>query len=256
MRLGRLIKTDMKRALLSWRFFVSMLGVTLLMVVALGNVMPNETNSVWYLMESAIQGSGMTSTILCLLPVFAFGISYAAEYEQKAERYWLVRTGTTEYVISKVIVSAIGGFWTVFGGLGIFILVFSMKYPLFTILHSSFLYEMIASEGRILEGYLMYMIHHGLSGAIMAACAVWFSTIVPNRFCAAVAPMLLYFSLLRVTGRMKLPGYVDPAYWNSGIYYADTVGGTIFIKIITTLILCSVFCVLAKRNLDRRLLNE
>lgn len=69
-------------------------------------------------------------------------------------------------------------------------------------------------EGNVLLGFLLYASHHGFSGAITAVCAMWFSTLLPNRFAAATAPLVIYFTLLRIRN-WGFPSLIDPVYWNN-----------------------------------------
>lgn len=260
MRKIHLLLTDMKRAVFSMRFLLSVVGVAMVMYMAISRMGEGmQSASVWYLMYLSISGSGIVSTTLCLFPVFAFGLSYASEWQQKAEKYWIIRTGTESYVWSKTVVCYLSGFLTVFCGMVLFVLLMSLFYPLYTGNINSIQsgdYEILAAKGHVLAAYLLYMIHNALSGSIMATCALCFSSVLPNTFCTATAPMLLYFVLLRVTTRLSLPGWLDPLYWNGGIYYADTVHTTLFIKVVTSVVVGICFGCFSKRNIERRLMNE
>lgn len=260
MRKIHLILTDMKRAVFSRRFLFSAIGIALIMMMAISRMGDGAPDTdVWYLMRLSIEGSGIVSTTLCLLPVFAFGLSYASEWEQKAERYWIIRTGTGSYACSKAVVCFLSGFLTVFLGMVIFILLESLSYPLYAgniNMVPNGEYEILAIRGRVTEAYLLYITHNALSGSIMAVCALLFSSIFPNTFCTATAPMLLYFALLRVTGQMELPDWLNPLYWNGGVYYAETVQRSILIKLITSIALCIFFGYFTRKNVERRLRSE
>lgn len=251
----RLLKTDLERAVFSWRFLCSAMGVTAAMFIAIAGMLTDNHVSIWYLMDLSIQGSGIDSMTKCILPVFAFGLSYASEWEQKAQRFWLVRAGADAYAFSKVAVSFLSGFLTIFVGIGLFIVILLPFYP-FYLPWSDSLYELLAAEGRVLAGLLLYMTHHGLTGGLTAVCSMWFSTVMPNRFAAAAAPFVLYFALRRITERMGLPGYLSPTYWVSGVYYAETAAQTIAIKLATTIVLCGIMGSYAKRNMEGRMLSE
>lgn len=121
MRARNLIYTDLKRSIFSLRFLLSIFGMTAMMFTAIIGMIPSTSFlSIWYLMELSIQGSGMNIMILCILPVFAFGLSYAMEKEARAERYWIIRAGSGNYALSKVLNSALSGFLTVFLGISLF----------------------------------------------------------------------------------------------------------------------------------------
>lgn len=253
MKTLHLICVDFRRCIFSFRFFASVLGVPVLMLAAIAGIMQG-TRSVWYLVNLSLQGSGMDGMIKCVLPVFTFGLSYAAEWEEKAERYWIIRTGTRRYVLSKTLNCAVSGFLTIFFGIGIFVLMLLPIYPAYAPFGDSS-YEMLMAEGKII-GWLLYLTHQGLTGAMAAVCGLWFSTLLPNRFATAAAPFILYFSLLRITGRMDLPPYLDPINWCSGIYDTETCLGTIAVKFAIAFLFCAVMGEFAKLHIDRRLLRE
>lgn len=251
----RLLRTDFGRAVFSWPFLCSAMGVTATMFMVIAGMLTDNHVSIWYLMDLSMQGSGIDCMMKCILPVFAFGLSYASEWEQKAQRFWLVRTGADAYAFSRVMVSFLSGFLTIFVGIGLFIVILLPFYPVY-LPWSDFLYEMLVAEGRVLAGLLLYMTHHGLTGGLTAVCSMWFSTVIPNRFATAAAPLVIYYSLLRITERMRLPGYLSPFYWNSGVYYGETAAQTIAVKLVTTAVLCGIMGVYAKRNMERRMLCE
>ncbi len=251
----RLLLTDVGRSVFSWKFWVSAAGIPVIMLMMIGGEAwpPQTYTSVWYLMELSIQGSGINSMALCTLPVFAFGLSYASEWEQKAQRFWLIRTGVDGYAASKVLVSFVTGFLTVFVGIGIFILVLLPFFPVHNSSNVYGAYAVLVAGGRELEGLLLYMTHHGLTGALTAVCAMWFSTLLPNRFAAASAPTVLYFTLLRVAEGLELPRCLAPIYWNSGVYYCESAGSTLLVKFVTCAVLCAILGSFAKVNIDRRM---
>ena len=254
-RLKQVLLTDLKRAVTSWGFMVGILGVAGMMLMAIGG-METQNASVWYLMDLSIQGSGTTTLIFCILPVFAFGISYASEWMQKAERFWMVRTGVNLYVFSKVAISFLSGFLVVFIGIALFAILLLPFFPIHTFMYSDSPYELLADQNMEIIGMLLYMIHHGITGGLTSVCSMWFSSMIPDPFAAAAAPLVLYFFLFRITGRLPLPAALDPINWNSGMYYADTAGETIIIKIGISLALCVIMGVLAGINVRRRLLHE
>lgn len=254
MKIKNLIYTDFKRAVFSIQFGFSILGITAMMFAAIVGMI-SENSSIWYLMGLSIGGSGITSMTFCVLPVFAFGLSYAIENETHAERYWIVRAGTGTYAWSKMITSAISGFLTVFLGISLFAVILLPIWPFYNQPCTDYTYELLMRDGKVLLGFLLYASHHSLSGAVMAVCAMWCSTLLPNRFVTTVAPMTLYFTILRFRNN-NFPSLLDPIYWNSGIYDTETAGKTILIKIITSMILCMIMGIFIKINIDRRLLNE
>lgn len=256
-----LIYTDLKRAVFSWRFLCSVLGVTIALFMGAAGLLrqPSVSGSIWGLLECS-WSSGFIMMILCVLPVFGFGLSYAAEWEEKAERYWMIRSGASWYALSKIWNAAFSGFLIVFLGITLFILALLPLYPLYTSAASGGLYGEMIADGRVLTGLFLYITHYSLSGSIAAVCSLWFSSLLPNPFAAAAAPLVAYNVFLRVLGISSfpafLPEYLAPGYWMNAVYYADTAGGSIGIKIGITLGLCVIMGFFAKRNMKRRLCNE
>ncbi|MCM1065567.1 MAG: hypothetical protein NC420_14080 [Eubacterium sp.] len=254
-RVFRLFMTDMRRAVCSPQFCLGVAGVSALMLAAVFGIQ-SSVESVWSLMRLATQGSGFESIELCVFPVFAYGMSYALEWEQKVQRFLLIRSGVTEYMISKLTACFLSGFLTVFLGLAVFIVLWCPFYPLYDHPISSFRYEELMLEGKILEGYLYYMVHQGITGGISAVCGAWISTIRPNQFAAASAPLVLYFCLLRVAEGLAIPEALKPLYWEADIYDGSTAGETLLIKIGISAVLCVVMGFCALINAKRRLLRE
>lgn len=257
MKLYRLIRTDLRRALCSAGFLLSVPGVPLLMGIALSGMLKEENGSVWYYFCLAMGGDGISRMVLLILPVFAFGLSFAAEWEQAAVRYWLIRTGTGCYTCSRVLVSAFTGFLTIFLGLLLFAAAGLYRYPAFDGKDTtSIIYQTLMMNGQYRKGFLLYIIHHSLSGAVVSVCALWFSTLIPNRYAAAAAPMILYFTLLRLTGRMDMLHFLHPLYWVNAVYSGETVLETILLKLAISAALCTVMGCFVKINIDRRMFCE
>lgn len=246
---------DMKRSLLSLRFLCSVLAVPFLMLTAVWGLREGSFVSAWYLARLALGGSGIEGMILCTLPVFAFGLSYAWEWEEKAMRYQVIRAGTGRYILSKVLNCALSGFLTVFLGIGLFVLILLPFYPPHLPDSGITPYEILMGT-HLIPGWLLYMAHHGLSGSIVSVCALWFSTLLPNRFAAAAAPFILYFSILRLNFLTRLPAWVSPVYWIGGVWSAGSCLETIGYKLVTALVLCALFSIASRYHMERRLLHK
>lgn len=249
------ICADFKRSVFSLSFLLSVMGITALMFVAVSGVMDGARNSS-YLANIVMTGSGMNSIILCVLPVFAFGMCYALEWEAGASRYFMIRMGTGKYVFSRVLNSAISGFLVVFVGMWLFSLLLLPQIPLFIApVTSDGLYELYMEKGHVVVGMCLFIMHHSISGALAAVCSLWFSALLPNRFASAAAPFVLYFGLRRITNTLPMPEFLNPVYWSSAVYDTGTVWETIIIKAATTAALCILMGIFAKYHIDRRLLH-
>ncbi|AEE96628.1 hypothetical protein [Mahella australiensis] len=253
MKFKNLFATDVRRALLSWRFLLSSSGVSCIMLGAVSGLLrKSDFSSIWYFMYLSMGGSGTASIILSIIPVFTFAISFAIEWEEKAVYFWIVRAGIIRYTISKIVVSAISGFLTVVVGMILFIVILMPWFPLFAISSTDYSYEILMGQGYVLLGMLLYIAHFGFTGALMAVCAMWISVYIPNRFVAAASPVVLQFTLTRFTSGRELPGYLNPILWFDGIYDVGSPFATLLIKLTTVLVLCSLMGIAATVQMKRR----
>jgi len=75
----RMLRTDLRRALVSPRFAFAAGIVTLTLLAAIKGLMEDSGASVWYLLYLSVSGSGIDSLVTCILPVFAFGLAYSCQ---------------------------------------------------------------------------------------------------------------------------------------------------------------------------------
>lgn len=250
-----LLWIDLKRSVLSWKFFFSVICVTGMMFAAVKNMM-NENGSVWYYMCLSLEGSGAIFMAMCVLPVFPFGISFASEWEQRAHGFWMIRSGVRSYAYSKIIISFLSGFLVVFVGIGLFVLCTCTFAPMYFVEYIDSPYEYLIIQGQVGKGFLLYMCHQSLGGGLIAVCGMYISTLLPDPFVSATAPLVIYFTLLRLTGRLSLPPFMDPIYWNGGLYYLETAEGTLGMKFATVAVLCLLMGIYTKKNIEGRILRE
>lgn len=125
-----LLKADLYRALLSLNFILSIIFIMFVMLISCFGFITNTSDAI-SLLGHALTGSGSALFILCIAPILPYGMSFAADLEDKAVPFWVIRTGKTDYAISKFISSAIAGFLSVGTGIVVFVLVLSSFFPLF-----------------------------------------------------------------------------------------------------------------------------
>ena len=58
---------------------------------------------------------------VCILPALSYSVTLPLEWESRATPYWIARTGTAPYVVSKMIAGATAGALTLAIGMGLFI---------------------------------------------------------------------------------------------------------------------------------------
>lgn len=252
-----LLQGELKRGVFSRSFLISCLGITVLLFTAVGGMLGMESyHSVWYFMSLALQGSGMASTILTILPVLAYGLSYAKEVEENSSCFFIIRSGITRYSLVKVIIAGTVGFLVVFLGLLLFILLLWTRYPFFIHVTGDGPYDLLIEQGDTLKGVFFYLTHQGLVGALVSVSAICFSSFIPNAFTTTAAPMIIYFSLLRITSSMKLPMVIDPLYWVAAMYTAEvSATESLLMKGAVIMILCLILGTITVWRIRRRVLN-
>lgn len=269
MKLIHLLLADGKRAVFSLRFLLSALGVTAMCFIAISGLLKESSYSIWYLLYQAIGGSGISMMSFLILPLFAFSLSYATETNQHADRYFVIRAGTKVYAFSKIVISAISGFLTIFIGMLLFVLLLLPFREIYNISIDGGAYEMLLENGRYFSGLGLFFTHYSLSGMLAAVGGLLAASFLPNRFSTIAAPFVVFFALTRIThdlfiqnlnslnntGASLFPMFLLPSYWVESIYSAATAGMTILIKLLTVLTLCSIMGYIIHENMERRLLR-
>lgn len=256
MRFLRLLREHLKQAI-SWRLLVCGVSVALVLAVAISGMIGNTESfmCVWYLLDKSICGSGTMTVVICILPAISYSITLATEWETHATSYWIVRMGITPYVISKMIISAIAGLLTLVIGMLLFIGIFSIWYPIYVSPHTYFAYETLLEEGRIGAGLVGYILHYALSGALVSACGTFVATIIPNPFVAVSSPLIIHFTLTRLTATMHLPQLLNPLFWLEGITSTPSAGRALLEKLVVVVVLCTGLCLMAVWQMKRRVRN-
>lgn len=213
-------------------------------------------SSVWYLLDKAMVGSGVVSLLICTIPIIPYGLSLSEEYETNMMRYYTIRTGTVRYFINKITVSFISGFLTMFLSQLLFVLIFIPFFPLFNKMHTYYAYEQLMQNGKVIKGLTMFMTHMSLSGALMAAAAVFVSTIIPNKFAAISVPVIVYFTLSRIFNLgINLPKFLLPSYLIEGIVGIENPNTELMLKFIPVMVILVLLMLFGSVELKRRIAN-
>ena len=78
------------------------------------------------------------------------------------------------------------------------------------------------------------------------------ATFIPDAFVAASSPLLLYFTLTRLTSGRNLQGIQNPLYWMQGMVPAPTAGQALLEKLAMVTVLCAGMTVAAVWQMKRR----
>ncbi|MDD6175686.1 MAG: hypothetical protein PUC59_08025 [Firmicutes bacterium] len=251
------LRACFRRAFFSPAFFLAAAGVA---AVLLGEVLllKRKANNAFSAYGFAFGGGGVDMIIYMILPVLPFALSYAADVYSGAVPFWSVRCGIRRYVRGVWVTASLTGFCTVFFGILLFdaVLFTTMTVP--ELMEDQNLFGNFLKFGTPVPYLLVDSFYKGLSGAMTACIAVWFSSMVPDRLATIASPVVLDFLYIRV---ITIPGFFyDRFRLIKGI---NIEGGgelnwlwTILAKLATALVLCTVLGLLAEYNAKRRQKNE
>ena len=239
------------RQAVSWPLALCALLLALMAELGVAGMLAGDRQilSVWYLAQSS--GAGLLT--LFVLPTLPFAMSLAGDWESRALPYWVAREGVARYTVSKLLASAAAGFLTVGLGLGLFVLVNGAFLPWYASC-SSVDYEAFFEKGQILLGWLCYMLHIALSGALIGALGMFTSILVPNRFVAVSAPLAIHLTVIRIMPtRMISPISIwHPINWVEGLHHTSSPWLTLLGKFLLTAGFCLLMCIAGALWMKRR----
>lgn len=166
--------------------------------------------SVLYLVQFIAWGSYVQLIFIC--GVIPFGTAYLAETEHQYIRYLIFRSDVKSYLRSKVIVTALSGFMTIFLGKMLVAGIIRMFYPM-----AGRLAHYDPTEGGINclmainpWGYVLAdAFLYAMAGAAFALLALLVSAVARNTFVTIMSPMVLYFMISSVTQWLHLPQWME-----------------------------------------------
>lgn len=220
---------DLHRAVLSRRTLYSICFLLTAMILSIWGFIPNAKDAI-YLLGLTLSGTANSLLFLCLLPILPFATTFAAEWNDKATNFWLIRLGCLRYSLSKIFVSALSGFLFTASGMLLFLLLFSLKIPLFVRSSSGVVYAQFLDSGQPGIYLCFYITHFALSSSLFAVAALWVSTIIPSIFTAIAGPLVIYFAAHRLTTTLNIPDYLKAGRIVESISSAGNPVQTLLIK--------------------------
>ena len=189
---------------------------------------------VWYVAYNSMS-TGITFFTIYLLPTLVFSASAAEEMDNHAAFFWTIRTGIVEYTAAKILAAAIAGFMTVLLGFALYIGGLRIFLPAFVSGCSTSPYELMMKSGSVGKGLLLFAVDIALSGAVTACFGMVCSFFIMSRYTAVAAPVMLYLTFSRLADAMKLPEYLNAAWWMHQVEAAPDAGAAVIRKVIVSL---------------------
>lgn len=243
------------RQMLSWPFITVSLGICATYLMSgLGYALQASPDAISAAVFATFGGT--TYYTIYILPSFAYSMTFAREWQERASMYWIIRSGITNYAISKVFVSALAGFLSHFLGLSLFIGGICIKLPLYAETTTSSIYVTgLMEQGHVFSGAVCYIMDVSSAAALAAALGMSISFLFPNSYVALAAPLGLMLLISRITDYLSVLPLFNPGNWASSIDTAGSPEMALSYKLCLVIIMLSIYSLIAVKELKRRVVN-
>lgn len=194
--------TDLKKACSNSRLYVGIFGLAFVMIL---NLIPDflfNYPSYHPTLEGLLLQTNSTGMIMYMF-VFSIaggGFFFCAEAKSGNLRYVVGRSDVRTYARSKMCLSFLGGFFTIFIGM---LLVVGALTGILAVFNHSF--DGMVLEWHDLQNELLYDLFFCILGGVMSAIAFLVTTLIPDYFIAVIVPIIVHYVLLNVTGGLPQP---------------------------------------------------
>lgn len=196
--------TDIRRLFKEYRFYLSIIGVTLSLLFSLESfgIINNNVVST-YMMSTELSGI-MVAYVFCAFP---YALSLCESMEQKYIRYEVVRGNLKRFVISKVVVIYLSSMITMIAGTILFVLIIRWKVPWVDMKTDSQgislagQYSCFMVQGNYFLYCVVYAAYLGMLAGTMSVLAAFVSMYISNKVTVLAVPLLAYQILLDYAGR-------------------------------------------------------
>lgn len=244
------------RQVFSWRLLVCAVIFALAQGVGVSGMFLNtvDASAIYYYIAST--ASGITYLTFYVLPAIPFSMSLAQDWEAHAFPYWVIRSGGGTYAFSKLLASAMAGFCTVGGGVLLFVLctgTFSGNFGSSS--GVDVVYQNLLYEGNYGLGWTLLILHEALSGATIGMLGTFFTIFFHNKFVGMAAPISFFMLITRLLSRSPIDqtSIFWPAAWFSYIHNGPSPFQVFGEKVLATIILSSLMCIVGIPHMKRRL---
>lgn len=231
----RLFCMDLKRALCQKKFWITCVGIFLMIVLSSYWMMSNGSITIVELFDMLLSCNAGSALVLWLFPLIPFSLSYASDAKSNALDYIEVRVGHPYRVVSvRFFVSCTCAFLCIVIAFSAFLVFLKLNgNPLV----DWEIYEMnpqqtegfyeILVHGQHAAGFLiMKTIDQALIAVMMSASAFFVSVWTRDTFISFTAPVCIYFTVLRSYGFLPYAfraghHYLDPSRWIEGSYESE-----------------------------------
>ena len=214
MRILGALRSDLKRLLLSSRFWMALAAVILLV---LANVLPEARNSGYetsiYYLVSARRGMGAFLVAMVVTAALPYGLSYREDVRNNYMHGLEIRSGGSAMGWSHVLTAALGAFLVIFVGYAVSFGMLSFRIPLFdqwdleslSALELSGSYDSFIAAGHPIMYFIAVFATEAAGYAFLAVFTLMISAKIKNAFLVLSAPLMLYYGSLYICLVANLP---------------------------------------------------
>lgn len=209
--LGRALRVDLRRAILSSKFILTVILLLLwLLFNGTFDIFLNKTlfwSGIPYALNWALTGDfgvGMLNLVIAAVP---YSTSYLTDLECGFDNYAVARVGLSAYTQARVISVALASFLALWTAVGIFLAGLSLTGAPHTSLALTGEYTDLTIQVGPWSYYLVRMTISGLTCAMAAVFSLFISSLIHNLYVAILSPLVAYyvygvvmFVVLKVTG--------------------------------------------------------
>lgn len=243
---------QIKRALCSRTFAFACFGIAALMYITGFQYIRSGADAIgaW----GFARGTGIFIMTLSIFPLFPFSLSYADEHNEKNLSVWTIRVGVKSYMRGKYVAAIVAGMLSYMVGNAVCILLNCLHAPLFTSVSSGDPYVGLLENGHSILYLAALFFHYSLSAALFCALTMCVSVWCPNRFAAVILPMVVYLLIARMMA--NVPWYFNITGLIEATVDAGTIGLTLLLKAVVSLLFLVVMGSVVIEKAERRLQNE
>jgi len=272
------LKTDIKRALLSWGFPVGIIGMAVaaffgafeqMLPVFQGQVEEGLQQGFTIQLVFTALGSDIVLMVLPILCALPFTTAFVDDFKSKYIREYLPRCGKRDYVRGKVIATTLSGGLTLFLGILLVLVVFAVMFLPMEVppeVPEMSEYEMqmarmmgdAAQQADTLTAQLNFAqlmqtaFVFFLSGCLWSLVGSLMATLTMSRYMAYAAPFIFYYVLVILSQRYLKDFYVlDPQEWlrPANVWVGGTCGIALFVGEIMVIV-AFLFAWIMRRRLN------
>lgn len=199
----RMLKIEFLKMVESFRFWVSILGIGLGLLLSSFEAMRYTSFITIYDLFESVNGD-MFALVCFVLCIVGGGYGFCMEQKNHCVIYYVLRDKVAHYTLAKTVVSFVGGFVVTFLGHILGVIMMTVE-----ILLSGKYNERLIPGSNEWKVMFAYILGFSLLCGMLSVLAMLISVFVVDYFIVMAMPILIYYIILNITGWLLLPVWID-----------------------------------------------